>query len=61
MSIIDVERDEKTNLEGIWAADTVAGISVPTNITADHESEVANNIISELNGQCHVDYDIFKN
>lgn len=59
-TVIDVDADGKTNVEGIWAAGTVAGVSVHTIITAGNGAAVAINVISELNGERYVDHDILK-
>ncbi|OIJ15564.1 pyridine nucleotide-disulfide oxidoreductase [Anaerobacillus arseniciselenatis] len=58
--IIDVDKNGKTNVKGIWAAGTVAGVSMHTIITAGDGAKVAINLISELNGERYVDHDIFK-
>lgn len=57
-TIIDVDEHGKTNIEGIWAAGTVAGVSVHTIITAGDGAKVAINVISELNGERYVDHDV---
>lgn len=59
-TVLEVDADGKTNVEGIWAAGTVAGVSVHTIITAGHGASVAINIISKLNGERYVDHDILK-
>ncbi|WP_456276010.1 FAD-dependent oxidoreductase [Bacillus sp. AK128] len=59
-SIIEVDQNGKTNIEGIWAAGTVAGVSVHTIVTSGNGAAVAINIISELNGERYVDHDILK-
>lgn len=59
-TIIDVDANGKTNVDGIWAAGTVAGVSVHTIITAGDGAKVAVNVISELNGERYVDHDILK-
>ncbi|MBU9722875.1 MULTISPECIES: FAD-dependent oxidoreductase [Bacillaceae] len=59
-TVIDVQEDGKTNVDGIWAAGTIAGVSVHTIITAGHGASVAINIISEINGERYVDHDILK-
>lgn len=56
--VIDVDADGRTNIEGIWAAGTVAGVSVHTIITAGDGAKVAINVISELNGERYVDHDV---
>lgn len=59
-SIYAVDKDGKTNIEGVWAAGTCAGVSMHTIITAGDGAKVAINIVSELNGERYVDHDILK-
>jgi thioredoxin reductase (NADPH) len=59
-TVIDVDTSGRTNVDGIWAAGTVAGVSVHTIITAGDGAKVAINIISELNGERYVDHDVLK-
>jgi thioredoxin reductase (NADPH) len=59
-TVLDVDAKGKTNIDGIWAAGTVAGVSVHTIITAGDGAKVAINIISELNGERYVDHDVLK-
>jgi thioredoxin reductase (NADPH) len=59
-TIIDVDASGKTNIPGIWAAGTVAGVSVHAIITAGDGAKAAINIISELNGSRYVDHDMMK-
>ncbi|OLN23920.1 pyridine nucleotide-disulfide oxidoreductase [Domibacillus antri] len=59
-TVIDVDAAGKTNVDGIWAAGTVAGQSVHTIITAGDGAKVAINVISELNGERYVDHDVLK-
>ncbi|QHT62419.1 FAD-dependent oxidoreductase [Paenibacillus lycopersici] len=59
-SILDVDAQGRTNVEGIWAAGTCAGVSVHTIITAGDGAKVAINVISELNGARYVDHDLLK-
>lgn len=59
-TVLDVDANGKTNIEGIWAAGTVAGVSVHTIITAGDGAKVAINVISELNGERYVDHDLMK-
>ena len=59
-SVVDVDASGKTNLAGVWAAGTCAGVSVHTIITAGDGAKVAINIISELNGARYVDHDMMK-
>jgi len=55
-----VDAAGKTNVEGVWAAGTIAGVSVHTIITAGDGAKVAINVISELNGERYVDHDVLK-
>ncbi|GLB61076.1 FAD-dependent oxidoreductase [Cytobacillus sp. NCCP-133] len=59
-TVLDVDAEGKTNVEGIWAAGTIAGVSVHTIITAGDGAKVAINVISELNGERYVDHDLMK-
>lgn len=59
-TILDVDSLGKTNIEGIWAAGTIAGVSMHTIVTSGDGAKVAINLISELNGQRYVDHDILK-
>jgi thioredoxin reductase (NADPH) len=59
-TIIDVDAAGKTNIEGIWAAGTVAGVSVHTIVTAGDGAKVAINVVSEINGERYVDHDVLK-
>jgi thioredoxin reductase len=57
-TIIQVDSSGKTNIDGIWAAGTCAGVSVHTIITAGDGAKVAINVISEMNGERYVDHDV---
>lgn len=59
-TVIDVDNAGKTNINGIWAAGTVAGVSYHTIITAGDGAKVAINVLSELNGTRYVDHDVLK-
>jgi thioredoxin reductase (NADPH) len=59
-TIFDVDAAGKTNVEGVWAAGTCAGVSMHTIITAGDGAKVAINVISELNGGRYVDHDVLK-
>ncbi len=48
----------KTTIDGIWAAGTIAGVSVHTIVTAGDGAKVAFNIVSEINGERYVDHDM---
>lgn len=59
-TIFDVDALGKTNVDGIWAAGTAAGVSVHTIITDGDGFKVAINVISELNGERYVDHDVLE-
>ena len=59
-TIADVTPEGKTSIPGIWAAGTLAGVSMHTIITAGDGAKVAINLLSELEGSRHVDHDAFK-
>ncbi|AEJ40787.1 FAD-dependent pyridine nucleotide-disulfide oxidoreductase [Sulfobacillus acidophilus TPY] len=59
-TIIDVTPEGKTSMEGVWAAGTVAGVSMHTIITAGDGAKVAINLLSELKGARYVDHDVYK-
>jgi len=59
-NVVDVDAQGKTNVAGIWAAGTCAGVSVHTIITAGDGAKVAINVISEMNGERYVDHDVLK-
>lgn len=59
-TVLDIDTEGKTNVDGIWAAGTVAGVSVHTIITAGDGAKVAVNVISQLNGARYADHDMLK-
>ena len=59
-TVIATDAAGKTNINGIWAAGTVAGVSVHTIVTAGDGAKVAINVISEINGERYVDHDVLK-
>ncbi|MBO7745322.1 FAD-dependent oxidoreductase [Paenibacillus sp. MWE-103] len=59
-TILDADAEGRTNVAGIWAAGTCAGVSVHTIVTAGDGAKVAINVISELNGARYVDHDLLK-
>ncbi|MGM9988425.1 MAG: FAD-dependent oxidoreductase [Bacillaceae bacterium] len=59
-TVFDVNAQGQTNIEGVWAAGTCAGVSMHTIITAGDGAKVAINVISELNGTRYVDHDVLK-
>jgi thioredoxin reductase len=56
--IVDVDREGRTSMPGVWAAGTTAGVSVHTIITAGDGARVAINLISGVKGERHVDHDV---
>lgn len=59
-TVLAVDANGRTAVPGLWAAGTVAGVSVHTIITAGDGARVAVNVISELNGARWVDHDVLK-
>jgi thioredoxin reductase len=59
-SIIECTPEGKSSIDNIWAAGTVAGVSMHTIITAGDGAKVAINVISEINGERYVDHDVLK-
>jgi len=59
-TIADCASDGKTNLANVWAAGTIAGVSMHTIITAGDGAKVGINVVSELNGERYVDHDVLK-
>lgn len=56
--VVAVDREGRTNVPGIWAAGTCAGVSVHTIVTAGDGARVAINLISALKGERHVDHEV---
>lgn len=59
-TILEVTPEGKTSIEGIWAAGTIAGVSMHTIITAGDGAKVAINLLSQLKGERHVDHDVYQ-
>jgi thioredoxin reductase (NADPH) len=59
-TVLVVDPTGRTNLPGIWAAGTVAGVSVHVAVTSGDGARVAINVISEINGARWVDHDVLK-
>jgi len=55
--VIDTDGQGRTSVPGVWAAGTIAGVSVHTIITAGDGARVAINLISDVKGERHVDHD----
>lgn len=56
--VLEVDSQGRTNIPGVWAAGTCAGVSVHAIITAGDGAKVAINVLSEMNGERYVDHDI---
>ncbi|AUW94627.1 MAG: pyridine nucleotide-disulfide oxidoreductase [Sulfobacillus thermosulfidooxidans] len=59
-TIVATDAAGKTSVDGIWAAGTLAGVSMHTIITAGDGAKVAINLLSELSGNRYVDHDVYK-
>lgn len=57
-TVVVVDADGRTSLDGVWAAGTAAGVSVHTIVTAGDGARVAINLISARKGERHVDHDV---
>lgn len=57
-TVLEVSPDGRTSIPGVWAAGTVAGVSVHVAVTAGDGAKVAINLLSELNGERYVDHDV---
>jgi len=57
-TIVVVDAEGRTSMPGVWAAGTVAGVSVHTIVTAGDGARVAINIISTQKGERWVDHDL---
>ena len=57
-SVLVVDDEGRTSVPGIWAAGTVAGVSVHTIVTAGDGARVAVNLISEVRGERWADHDV---
>lgn len=59
-TVVNADAQGSTSLKGVWAAGTIAGVSMHTIVTAGDGAKVAINVVSELNGERYVDHDILK-
>lgn len=57
-TLVEVDAQGRTNVPGVWAAGTIAGVSMHVIVTAGDGARVAINVISELNGERWVDHDV---
>lgn len=58
--VVKVDIDGRTSQPGVWAAGILAGVSAHTIVTAGHGAHVAIGLISELQGERHVQHDVLK-
>ena len=56
--VVAADPEGRTSLPGVWAAGTIAGMSVHTIVTSGDGARVALNIISAAKGERHVDHDV---
>lgn len=59
-TVVVVDAVGRTSQPGVWAAGTVADVSVHTIVTAGDGARVAINLLSDLNGARWVDHDAMK-
>ncbi len=55
---VKVDAEGRTSMPRVWAAGTIAGVSVHTIVTAGDGARVAINIISAARGERYVDHDM---
>ncbi|RKD73373.1 FAD binding domain-containing protein [Sinobaca qinghaiensis] len=58
--IVKTDASGRTSMKRVWAAGTIAGVSVHTIITSGDGARTAVNILSEMNGKRYVDHDVLK-
>lgn len=58
--VVKVDADGRTSESGIWAAGILAGVSAHTIVTSGHGAHVAIGLISEKEGERHVQHDVLK-
>ena len=58
--VVKIDIDGRTSQSGVWATGILAGASAHTIITAGHGAHVAVGLISELQGERHVQHDVLK-
>lgn len=59
-TVVETDGFGRTSNPRIWAAGTIAGVSVHTIITAGDGAKVAIELLSEMNGERYVDHDVLK-
>lgn len=55
-----VDGEGRTTMPHVWAAGTIAGVSVHTIVTAGDGARVAINVVSERRGERYVDHDMLE-
>lgn len=58
--VVVVDADGRTNVANVWAAGTVAGVSVHVAVTVGDGARVAINVASAIKGERWVDHDMLK-
>jgi thioredoxin reductase len=58
--IVEVDREGRTSVPGVWAAGVVAGMPVQTIVAAGDGARIAVNLLSELRGSPYVDHDVLR-
>lgn len=58
--VLRVDADGRTSQPGVWAAGIIAGASAHTIVTAGHGAYVAVGLISQREGERHVQHDVLK-
>jgi thioredoxin reductase (NADPH) len=56
--VVEVDREGRTSVPGLWAAGVVAGTPVQSIVSAGDGGRVAVNLLSEMRGSPYVDHDV---
>lgn len=56
--VVEVDREGRTSIDGLWAAGVVAGTPVQSIVAAGDGGRVAVNLLSQMRGSPYVDHDV---
>lgn len=56
--VVEVDKEGRTSVDGLWAAGVVAGTPVQSIVAAGDGGRVAVNLLSQLRGSPYVDHDV---
>jgi thioredoxin reductase (NADPH) len=58
--VVEVDREGRTSVEGLWVAGVAAGTPVQTIVAAGDGGRVAVNLLSSIRGSPYVDHDVLE-